>query len=697
MSLHNRWRAAGLPVRLVLLVALALALTLLGETLLNLRAMSTQGLAPVAVPLAQASVEGEGALQSEADGLHLTLAAGQTVRLSLGQLNLPAQTAALTLAGQGAVQAAFSLTDQASTLIDYPHYSVPCVAGDAALGTGYAYLRSAGDAGSLYLTLQNLQAEEAQITVTQVTVNAPVPVRYQPVRMALGFAALLMALCALFLRGVQPGSADLRRPAHRLILAVPLAVLIALNTWLMVWIQPQTPLFAGRTLASCTGERKDGYAALFAALCNGRLAHYIDPTAELLALHNPYDVSQRWHFRTPFLHDFALYNGQYYIYFGVAPLVTVYAPFYLLTGMVPTARDATALLAPLAMLLVAWAVVGLQRRYAKDAGIFSLSLTCVAAVFASGVPLLAASADTYYLAVLSMVAFSAGAIATGLQASAASRPWRRRLWYAISGACFALVSMSRVDGLLMLFAVLAPLYVADLRGKRARGWEALAFLAPAVLGIGAQLCYNALRFGSPLDFGAAHQLTVTDVHTQRVSLWDVPQALHAYLLQAPIFTRVFPYITLDKVGTPAAGHFLYTNENMGLLWLPLMWGILLWPLHGLQGGAARALRRERSWALLLPLGVSLMVMVVSFGMAGVLIRYTADHLLFFALAGACGVLPVMARRDTPERRALAALCTALCVGSIVMGTLLVFANERNYLMQQAPSVYYGLVRMFFPY
>ena len=33
----------------------------------------------------------------------------------------------------------------------------------------------------------------------------------------------------------------------------------------------------------------------------------------------------------------------------------------------------------------------------------------------------------------------------------------------------------------------------------------------------------------------------------------------------------------------------------------------------------------------------------------------------------------------------------------LMGTLLVFANERNYLMQQAPSVYYGLVRMFFPY
>lgn len=689
------WAGRAFGQKLALLAAAALVLAMAAETLHNLQAISTQGLQPVSLAVADFTFDEKAPVAMGENGLTVTAKADKDVYLRYEALDTPLTTVCLTLGGQGAVQASFLATDQAVAYDARMMYTVTCLTQDPALRTCYAYVHSTGKADTLVLQLTSPSGQP--YTVESVTVNTPVPVVYQPLRIGLYFAAALALLCALFLRGMAV-RCDFRRRSHRLIVVLPLVALMVLSTVLAAAIVPQKPLLQGRALQDCAGDGTDAYAALFAALAQGRLALDITPAPELLALSNPYDYSERVFYDVPFLHDFVLYQNQYYVYFGLAPILTVYAPFYLLTGRVPASRDAALVLAIAAIALIGWAVCGLQRRYAKGANIFALSLCCVTAVLAAGVLMLLASADMYYIAVLSYVCFFAGALAAGLHAPQAGAPWRRRALYAVSGLCFALTAMSRAHAAPMLFAMLTPLFIGDLAAKKAKGWDAAAFLLPAVAGLGLMLAYNALRFGNPFEFGASHQLTVADIRTQRATLFDLPQALYTYLLYPVRWVVAFPYVSLTKYTASAVGHQVYTDVSFGILTLPIVWALLLFPLHGLPGDAdGLRLRRERGWALLAPLAVSLPLMLLSFGMAGVLIRYVSDYFLIYALAGIACALPVMSRFDTPERKALAVACAGLCVATVVLGALLVFRNERSYLVTQSPAIYYGLQRMFFPF
>src|ERR1039457_4253716 len=78
------------------------------------------------------------------------------------------------------------------------------------------------------------------------------------------------------------------------------------------------------------GEKQnDYYNLLIDGWLDGQLNLKVDVPAALLALPDPYDPRQR-----PVglgLHDASFYRGKYYLYFGVAPVVTLMLPFRVLT------------------------------------------------------------------------------------------------------------------------------------------------------------------------------------------------------------------------------------------------------------------------------------------------------------------------------------------------------------------------------
>lgn len=62
---------------------------------------------------------------------------------------------------------------------------------------------------------------------------------------------------------------------------------------------------------------------------------WVDP--EMLRLNNMFDASERTAKNVKFYLDRAFAHGKYYVYFGLAPIIMIYAPIYLLTGLVPGA------------------------------------------------------------------------------------------------------------------------------------------------------------------------------------------------------------------------------------------------------------------------------------------------------------------------------------------------------------------------
>ena len=694
MRAQKAWSHRPFWQRLALLAATAMVAAFAIEALLNYRAFATAGLTPVSLYPEDFSSMDDSVTIGE-DGIRIDLSQGGTAQVLDENLNLELQTVSATLSGQGQPTVDVLIEDEAGACDYQQEYSVVCVASDPALATFTAPVDSAGEASALCLSFTAYPY--TVITLESVTVNAPIPFQWQPVRLSLSFAVAFALLCAFLLRGFDARFAPEKR-SHRLIVAVPLLALMLFSYAVASWIAPETRPFSGMTDSDANTLQKDAYAVLFETLRTGELALPDEPDEDLLSLNNPYDPSERTAEKVSFRSDYALYGGHYYVYFGLAPVLTVYAPFHALTGRVPTSRDAALLLSWLAILFIGWAVVGLARRVAPGANVFAVSLCAVAAVFSSGVMFLMASADFYYVAELSFVCWCAGSIAAGLQAPQMRRAAARGALYALCGVCFVLATSTRPNAVPLLAATLAPLFIADLVRRRASLRDALLFLIPAVAGVGLILLYNAARFGSAFDFGITHQLTVSDVHYRALRLSDLPQALIRQFFDPLAWSGRFPYLLLSGYPSPMPGHVLYDARNAGVLVFPITWALFLMPLSAPRGSAVSPLlRRERRFTLLLPLALSVPVTLLGFGLAGVLLRYTCDVRLFFTLSAVCCALPLLSDSSTPERRALRWITLALCVASLLVGVSLVFDNERKYILDRSPQIYYALQRMFYPY
>lgn len=85
----------------------------------------------------------------------------------------------------------------------------------------------------------------------------------------------------------------------------------------------------------------DPYIELTDALLVKHQLHvdlWVDP--QMLRLNNMFDASERNYKKVKFYLDRAFNNGKYYVYFGLAPIIMIYAPIYLITGLVPGAAFA---------------------------------------------------------------------------------------------------------------------------------------------------------------------------------------------------------------------------------------------------------------------------------------------------------------------------------------------------------------------
>ena len=68
------------------------------------------------------------------------------------------------------------------------------------------------------------------------------------------------------------------------------------------------------------------------SLLSGKLYLDIPVPEELINMENPYDYSARQKEAPESLYDIAFYEGKYYVYFSIIPVITLFIPIYLCTG-----------------------------------------------------------------------------------------------------------------------------------------------------------------------------------------------------------------------------------------------------------------------------------------------------------------------------------------------------------------------------
>jgi len=437
-------------------------------------------------------------------------------------------------------------------------------------------------------------------------------------------------------------------------------------------------------------EHLNAYEQLFVSMLDGRLNLDVDCDPQLFELlENPYDFSERNLLMEKFgpFWDRAYYEGNFYCYFGIAPLILFFFPIYFLTGMAPNLNLVTLLICVIGVLSLYGALLKMIRYFRMRVSLVALCVGLPVLVLGSMLPMIALCADMYYVACASGLAFVALTLFLGFAALCCEHPIGRRLLFAASGIALATTLASRPT-VVLYAAVLVPPFLAVLftRGRKviAKLIDALSFVVPLVIFVIPVLLYNLVRFDSLFEFGATYQMTFHDISYNKISFSLLGETLMHYFLQSPQLVGLFPYIRPSHLALDTYGVYFYSAINLGALSFPLSWG-------GFASGFVTKKQPVKKAVYLLLLALPFVVAFADLCLGGVNIRYMTDILLPLMLLGLLVVAELLTKigsrvSDGVGYRMFLIVFAILAVTAYVCFALL-FANERDNIYHGAPDVF----------
>ena len=131
-------------------------------------------------------------------------------------------------------------------------------------------------------------------------------------------------------------------------------------------------------------EQHHQYEKLADSIIDGHVDLDYGPTdPKLLAMDNPYDPQARVDEGVVYHWDHAYYNGKFYMYFGVVPVILLFVPVKLVTGSTLTTMAATRFVLALFIVGLFWLFRLLNRRFFKTMPLALTLLMSVALSFVS--------------------------------------------------------------------------------------------------------------------------------------------------------------------------------------------------------------------------------------------------------------------------------------------------------------------------
>lgn len=363
--------------------------------------------------------------------------------------------------------------------------------------------------------------------------------------------------------------------------------------------------------------------------------------AALLALDNPYDFNLRMQTvpNAGQIWDICYYQGDFYVYFGIVPVLIFYLPYYLLFHEnFPTWIGV--FLAACGALSGVYYLLGTIRRrwFPKMNYVWYLFLSFIVG---NGLNMYCAllHADFYYFPIILALCFSLWGL--GLIISAVDNWDRQSKGYVVprlaAGAlCLALTAGCRPQflvGSFLIIPVLQPVFFRKRQSLQERGKSlkrVLAIALPYVIIAAGLMYYNFIRFGSVFDFGANYNLTTNDMTHRGFQLGRLPDGIFMYLFQPINFQLKFPFAAVTY------SSFIYLGETIadwlygGVFWTHAILLILV-----LLPAIWKDLKRRQIFGFtVVSIAMAVVVVLADTEMSGILTRYTTDFLWLLMLPAA---------------------------------------------------------------
>ena len=319
----------------------------------------------------------------------------------------------------------------------------------------------------------------------------------------------------------------------------------------LLTIFPMTlaPLWNG----TIQGHRNQ-YELMAESLIEGRLyIDYPDVDPKLSEMENPYAPNARNEAGVSYHWDHAWYNGHYYMYFGVVPVMLLFLPFRIITGHALNTMHATQVFAGIGVIGLFALFRLLARRFFPKMTlgtylILSTSLSIVSFWYAAGFPAL------YCTAISSGVCMMIWSFYFFFKAVYEEPAENLQIIYAALGSLFGGLAFGCRPSVALANLLVIPLLFAYLRRKKAAGALRLKLAVKLLLAalpyffVAASLMfYNYARFDNPFEFGQSYQLTVADQHNYGsfLSMMDPVLILNGItenLFMPSRFQTAFPWL-----------------------------------------------------------------------------------------------------------------------------------------------------------
>lgn len=363
--------------------------------------------------------------------------------------------------------------------------------------------------------------------------------------------------------------------------------------------------------------REDPYKLLTESLMNGTVEIEFDDTSKQLLsnLENYQDYSERNEKGVRYLFDFAFYNGSYYCYYGIVPVLTVLLPIALIFGVCLSSNVICIVYSLMCIILLQRIYKKLMEKYDIKLRFTTEIIGFLALFLATGLFVLMGSANFYQAADLCGIAW--GLFATYLILLLDNNK-RTNLKLFFIGLFFALMVCSRPIYVLYILPILICIFKYIIHDKKFEIKRTIAFAVPIIIIAIAQMYYNYIRFDNVFEFGQFYNLTINNTADQNMDLGRAIEGTIAYLVNPPEFTMQFPFIKLTKP-TVMNGNNIYVESVLGLIWFCYLW-IFFFSRKIIKLSKSKTLK----WISISLLVLTIIMCCVNTCLAGMNQRYLVD-------------------------------------------------------------------------
>ena len=397
------------------------------------------------------------------------------------------------------------------------------------------------------------------------------------------------------------------------------------------------------------------------AYIKGRLSLDVPVDPNLAALEKPYDPYARAGMTV--LWDHAFYNGQYYCYYGHAPIYLVMLPIYLVSKYVPTNLFVLQLGTIFSIFAFILASLQVIKLFIKKTNNAFLILTLIAITFGSlllcnntyeygGMPYRIPYAYANGFLFLTIYLFI-----KGYQSEK-----RRAIFFSFTGVSLVFIVLSRPLEVIYLL-LFVPVIIRLIKNSWSNTKKMLIDFLPAigiVLSGAIFVCMmNYARFDSILEFGEHYQLTVTDCTNNHLDIDGILPTIYHYFIQPPKTNAASGLLSYSYTNEHFESH-PYVTCSVGLMFIPITLLILLIPFVFNKGDDITLIL----FAAISP-AVIFLVAYINYCFAGVCPRYLNDFTPWAALLGGLIGLKVL-EKDDGKHPIVPCLISATLIASVLL-------------------------------